>query len=142
MNENENRSVNKATDENTNTQNNNYEQADMPIVSEINDTVKKRGSNKKIIVGVIAAVIVVIAAAAVYASLAKPELLNIFKSDEEISLNNKEIILIQASRIKFSSPDEVAWLIDGENGGKLKEAEVDNINEGIEICAPDSNIYI
>ncbi len=93
MNENENRSVNKATDENTNTQNNNYEQADMPIVSEINDTVKKRGSNKKIIVGVIAAVIVVIAAAAVYASLAKPELLNIFKSDEEISLNNKEIIL-------------------------------------------------
>lgn len=56
--------------------------------------------------------------------------------------DNKEIILIQASRIKFSSPDEVAWLIDGENGGKLKEAEVDNINEGIEICAPDSNIYI
>lgn len=56
--------------------------------------------------------------------------------------DNEKIILIQASRVKFSSPDEVAWLIDGENGGKLTEVTVDNINEGITLCAPDSNIYI
>ena len=56
--------------------------------------------------------------------------------------DNHQIILVQASSIKFSSPDEVAWLIDGENGGKFKEVSVDNINRGIELSAPDSNIYI
>ena len=56
--------------------------------------------------------------------------------------DNEKIILIQASKVKFSSPDEVVWLIDGENGGKLKEVAVHNIKEGIELCAPDSKIYI
>lgn len=56
--------------------------------------------------------------------------------------DNKEIILIQASKIRFSSPDKVAWLIDGENGGRLTKASVENIREGIELCAPDSNIYV
>lgn len=56
--------------------------------------------------------------------------------------DNERIILIQASKVKFSSPDEVAWLIDGEDGGKLREVTVGNINEGIELCAPKSNIYV
>lgn len=56
--------------------------------------------------------------------------------------DDKQIILIQASRIKFTSPEKVSWLIDGENGGKLKEVNVDNIQQGIEICAPESNIFI
>ncbi|MDE6111186.1 MAG: YegS/Rv2252/BmrU family lipid kinase, partial [Eubacterium sp.] len=55
--------------------------------------------------------------------------------------DNEKIILLQASKVKFSSPDEVAWLIDGENGGKLTEVKVENINQGIEICAPDSIIF-
>ena len=56
--------------------------------------------------------------------------------------DNEKIILIQASKVKFTSPNEVAWLIDGENGGKLTEVSIENINQEIEICAPDSNIYI
>ena len=44
--------------------------------------------------------------------------------------------------LNWSYSKEAAEGADGENGGKLKEAEVDNINEGIEICALDSNIYI
>ncbi|MDE6659698.1 MAG: hypothetical protein K2K01_06250, partial [Eubacterium sp.] len=55
--------------------------------------------------------------------------------------DNREIILIQADKIKFSSPLPVSWLIDGENGGNLTEVSVENINQRIEICAPDSIIF-
>ncbi|MDE5604734.1 MAG: diacylglycerol kinase family lipid kinase [Eubacterium sp.] len=55
--------------------------------------------------------------------------------------DNREIILVQADKVKFSSPKEVSWLIDGENGGSLTEVSVENINQKIEICAPDSIIF-
>lgn len=70
------------------------------------------------------------------------ELPNILFKLQKQEYDDKQIILIQANRIKFTSPDEVSWLIDGENGGKLKEVNVSNIQKGIEICSPKSNIFI
>lgn len=69
------------------------------------------------------------------------EIPNVLFKLQKQEYDDQQIILIQASKIKFTSPDDVAWLIDGENGGQLKEVRVDNIEKGIEICSPYSNIF-
>lgn len=56
--------------------------------------------------------------------------------------DNKQVILIQANKVKFTSPHKVSWLIDGENGGDLTQANISNITQAIEICSPQSNIYV
>ena len=55
--------------------------------------------------------------------------------------DNEKIILRQASNIKFTSPEKVSWLIDGDFGGDLTEATVENEMKRINFCCPDSIIF-
>lgn len=55
--------------------------------------------------------------------------------------DGKHVILIQADKIQFSSPNKVSWLIDGEFAGDLTDVSVLNENKAIEICCPDSVIF-
>jgi len=41
--------------------------------------------------------------------------------------------LLHASKVKFSFREEVAWTVDGENGGLHKEAEISNCQKAISI---------
>ncbi|MBR1762592.1 MAG: hypothetical protein IJ731_04425, partial [Eubacterium sp.] len=55
--------------------------------------------------------------------------------------DGEKIILAQSNRIKFSSPQNVSWLIDGDFGGDLKEVTVTNEHNAIKICSPDSIVF-
>jgi len=41
--------------------------------------------------------------------------------------------MLHASKVRFSFEDEVAWTVDGENGGKHKEVEITNCHNAIEV---------
>ena len=55
--------------------------------------------------------------------------------------DNEKILLLQSDHVKFTSPQKVSWLIDGEFGGDLTEATVDNEHQAIEFCCPDSIVF-
>jgi len=49
------------------------------------------------------------------------------------SYGGDNVQLLQASKVKFTFDDEVAWTIDGEDGGQHKEVEITNCQKAINI---------
>lgn len=56
--------------------------------------------------------------------------------------DGKQVIMIQANDVTFTSPHPVSWLIDGEHGGDLKTVHITNLSQFIEVCSLKSNIFI
>lgn len=50
---------------------------------------------------------------------------------------NKHIIFKQASQIEIEFHEEVPWTLDGEFGGKVKKAQIKNIEKNIEYLVPN-----
>ncbi len=49
-----------------------------------------------------------------------------------------EVLLkFKASKLKITSPDDVQWVLDGEDAGKHKEANIENLNKYIEIVSAE-----
>lgn len=46
------------------------------------------------------------------------------------------IYYFKTSQMEVHSEEEVAWTLDGENGGMHKEVEIQNINKAFRICIP------
>lgn len=46
----------------------------------------------------------------------------------------------KTSSLEIRSEEEVAWTLDGENGGMHKEITITNVHEAFEICVPDKTI--
>jgi len=49
------------------------------------------------------------------------------------SYDGDNVLMLHTSNVLFSFDEEVAWTIDGENGGKHKEVEITNCREAIRI---------
>jgi YegS/Rv2252/BmrU family lipid kinase len=47
--------------------------------------------------------------------------------------NGDNILLLHASRVKFTFEEEVAWTVDGEEGGAFKELEINNAHRAVSI---------
>jgi len=47
--------------------------------------------------------------------------------------DGENVLMFRASKARFMFEDQVAWTIDGENGGLHKDAEISNIHEAISI---------
>jgi len=41
--------------------------------------------------------------------------------------------MLHASKVRFIFEDEVAWAVDGEDGGKHKKVEIANCHKAVEI---------
>ncbi len=62
-----------------------------------------------------------------------PVLLNKLRSQ---NYDGKSVIFIQADKITFQSEQNVEWLIDGENAGKLRHVEIYNNKQAVELVCP------
>lgn len=51
---------------------------------------------------------------------------------------NKDVIRFKASKVTVTGEEEVPWVLDGEFGGAVKEAKIENIKEAIMLsCSPE-----
>lgn len=55
--------------------------------------------------------------------------------------DGERILLLRTSKVKFTSPDEVPWTLDGEFGGAHKVAMVNVLSKAIEICSPENPLF-
>ena len=55
--------------------------------------------------------------------------------------DGKQIIFLRTSKAKFSSPEEVAWTLDGEYGGALKVAIIHVLSKAVELCSPENPLF-
>ncbi len=51
-------------------------------------------------------------------------------------VNTDFMYSFKTSKLKITSRKQVAWTLDGEFGGKLKEIEIENLNKALEIIVP------
>ena len=47
------------------------------------------------------------------------------------------IYYFKTSHLEVHSEEEVAWTLDGENGGIHKDVEIRNIGKAFQICVPE-----
>jgi len=65
--------------------------------------------------------------------LSLADFMDIMTSIANRSYKGDNVQLIQAKSVKFMFDDDVAWTIDGENGGAHKQVEISNQHEAIRI---------
>jgi len=65
--------------------------------------------------------------------LSLADFIGILTSITNRSYSGDNVQLFQAKNVKFTSDTDVAWTIDGENGGAYREVEINNYNEAIRI---------
>jgi len=61
------------------------------------------------------------------------DFLDILSSLTVRTYDGDNVQMLHASKVKFTFREEVAWTIDGENGGKHKKVEITNCRKAIEI---------
>ena len=61
------------------------------------------------------------------------DFLNIMSSLTIRTYDGDNVQMLHASKVKFTFREEVAWAVDGENGGKHKKVEITNCHKAIEI---------
>jgi len=61
------------------------------------------------------------------------DFLDIISSLTVQTYDGDNVIMLHASNVKFIFDEEVAWVVDGENGGKHKSVEIINCHKAIEI---------
>ena len=61
------------------------------------------------------------------------DLLNTLGSLATSSYDGDNVLLLHTSKAVFTFEEEVAWTVDGENGGLHKEAEISNCREAVKI---------
>jgi len=59
--------------------------------------------------------------------------LDILASLATQSYNGDNVQMLHAAKVKFSFDEEVAWTVDGEDGGKHREVSITNCHKAIEI---------
>ncbi len=52
------------------------------------------------------------------------------------NVDERFVHLIKTDRIKLSSDEEISWTLDGEDGGKCRQAEIINLKQAITIMRP------
>ena len=65
--------------------------------------------------------------------LSLQEFLGILGSIRNRSYSGDNVQLLQAKRVKFTFDTEVAWTIDGEDGGAHKQVEIQNLHKAVRI---------
>lgn len=53
--------------------------------------------------------------------------------------NNITVEKYKASRVKFECTEEVAWTLDGENGGSFTKTNIEVVNKAVKIFSPKGN---
>jgi len=65
--------------------------------------------------------------------IAPADYLDILSSVAAKTYDGDNVRMLHASKIKFIFDEEVAWTIDGEDGGEHKEVEITNCHKAVEI---------
>ena len=51
---------------------------------------------------------------------------------------NKDVIRFKSSKVTVTAEEEVPWVLDGEFGGSVKEAKIENVKEAVTLsCSPE-----
>ena len=61
------------------------------------------------------------------------DFLDILSSIATQSYDGDNVLMLHASKLKFTFDDAVPWTVDGENGGAHKEVEITNCREAVRI---------
>ena len=75
--------------------------------------------------------------------IALPRLIDTLTSIMTQNYDGDNVLMLHSSKARFSFLEEVAWTIDGENGGNHTEVEIDNCHEAISIILyPETREYL
>ena len=51
---------------------------------------------------------------------------------------NKDVIRVKSSKFTVTAKEEIPWVLDGEFGGSVTEAKIENVKEAVTLsCSPE-----